>query len=108
MKRSVRLTLNPHEDGGVSLTIIKSEIEGDETTSDSHKKRITEKLPGIAAVKLATDRAISEYFDQIAAANQKAAEEDADETTDLKDEEGKTIRRIRGNGKVKSGAEAGA
>ena len=75
MKRSLSLKLNPHEDGGVSLTIIHAETEGDETSADHHSSRVTEKLPGVAAVKTAATAAVEDYFGRVKADGQKAVDE---------------------------------
>lgn len=74
MTRSLALTVNPHKDGGVSLTVSHSEKEGDESSSDLHKTTATEKLPGIAAVQTAASQAIDEYFSRVKADGKAAVE----------------------------------
>ncbi len=71
MKRSLTLVLNPHKDGGVSLTVVHSEIEGDEASTEKHSQRTTEKLPGSGAVKAAADEQIDKYFQLTKADGQK-------------------------------------
>lgn len=75
MNRSLGLSVNPHKDGGVSLTVVHSEVEGDETSTDKHSQRVTEKLPGIAAVKKAAGDAIDEYFERVKLDGKKALDE---------------------------------
>ncbi len=75
MKRSLTLNVNPHKDGGVSLTVVHAELESDETTSDSHSTRVTEKLPGEKAVVQAAALAIEDYFTRVHADGQKEIDE---------------------------------
>ena len=75
MNRSLGLSVNPHKDGGVSLTVVHSEVEGDETSTEKHSARVTEKLPTAPSVKAAASVAIDEYFERVKADGKKAVDE---------------------------------